>query len=335
VLETNAATQQHINLVRSLLRKAAVDLLVRGEVHDLSKFSPEEAEAFAEVTPRLRSSTYGSEEYKGFLRELGPALGHHYANNRHHPEFFTQDEIWKKVPGFSSYEVSNFGNVRSLDKTVGPPGKAKYLKKGKVIVQNVTPKGYCRVQLQEGGRSKNFFVHVLVATVFIPNPEGRPEVNHIRGGEKTNNHVENLEWVTTSRNLIHSYETGLREATVKYCVTCEETGVTTFGCDKMAEDLRARGYVKARAVGIWRCINHGGSHLDLHFTSERFETWMNSPVSRMNLLDLIEMFIDWVASSRRHADGDIGRSIEVNRERFGMSDQLVRIFQNTARDFPA
>ena len=147
-LETNAATQQHINLVRILLRKAAVELLQRGEVHDLSKFSPEEVEVFTEFTPKLRGSTFGSEEYMGFLRDMKPALDHHYANNRHHPEHFGEEGI-----------------------------------------------------------------------------------------------------------------------------------------------------------------------------------------DGMNLFDVLEMFIDWTASTRRHADGDIAKSIEINKKRFGMSDQLAQIFRNTVRDF--
>lgn len=146
-LETSAQTQAHINLVRKFLRVAAVELLTRGEVHDLSKFDDAEVKVFTEFTPKLKSSTYGSEEYKGFLREMKPALDHHYANNRHHPEHFE---------------------------------------------------------------------------------------NGIEG---------------------------------------------------------------------------------------------------MNLLDVLEMFIDWLASTKRHGDGDINRSIEINEKRFNMSPQLVAIFRNTARDF--
>lgn len=145
--ETSAMTQAHINLVRIFLRRAATELLHRGEIHDLSKFSPEEVKAFTEFTPKLRGSTYGSEEYKSFLSDMKPALEHHYAANRHHPEHFA-------------------------------------------------------------------------------------------------NGIED-----------------------------------------------------------------------------------------MNLFDVLEMFIDWLASTKRHADGDIMRSIEINRDRFGMAPQLVRIFQNTARDF--
>lgn len=86
-LRANAETQKHIDLVRKLLRMAAVELLQRGEIHDQSKFAPEEVDTFARVTPKLKGCTFGSEEYKGYLEQMQPALRHHYANNRHHPEF--------------------------------------------------------------------------------------------------------------------------------------------------------------------------------------------------------------------------------------------------------
>jgi len=54
-----------------------------------------------------------------------------------------------------------------------------------------------------------------------------------------------------------------------------------------------------------------------------------SSVNSMTLFDLLEMLIDWIAASRRHADGDIERSLEINRDRFAMSDQLAQIFENT------
>lgn len=87
---TNAETLEHISNVRNLLNIAVRELLARGEQHDQSKLGDVERPAFTEVTPKLRASTYGSEEYKGFLRELGPALKHHYAHNRHHPEHFAR-----------------------------------------------------------------------------------------------------------------------------------------------------------------------------------------------------------------------------------------------------
>lgn len=89
---TNDHTREHIEGVRNLLNIMVRELLHRGEIHDQSKLGDLERKTFVEFTPKLKNSVYGSEEYKGFLRDMGPALANHYANNRHHPEHF-QDGI--------------------------------------------------------------------------------------------------------------------------------------------------------------------------------------------------------------------------------------------------
>jgi hypothetical protein len=88
VLEAKVATWEHIDKVRRFLRIMSVEIVQRGEIHDRSKLGPPEAEIFGEYTPKLKHSEYGSEEYKQFLKEMAPALKNHYANNRHHPEYF-------------------------------------------------------------------------------------------------------------------------------------------------------------------------------------------------------------------------------------------------------
>jgi hypothetical protein len=84
----NYATMRHIERVRNLLTDFVRELLLRGELHDQSKLASPEVEAFTEFTPKLANCTYGSEQYKEFCREMAPALAHHYANNRHHPEHY-------------------------------------------------------------------------------------------------------------------------------------------------------------------------------------------------------------------------------------------------------
>jgi hypothetical protein len=86
--DCTADTLRHIRRVQALLGIAARDLMRRGEVHDDSKLGPEEKPLFDEMTPLLKSLTYGSEEYKTSLEKLGVALKHHYAANTHHPEHF-------------------------------------------------------------------------------------------------------------------------------------------------------------------------------------------------------------------------------------------------------
>lgn len=333
-LETTAQTWQHIDLVRRYLRVASVELTKRGETHDRSKFDRAEVDAFTEYTPKLKTLTYGSDEYKQCLKEMGTALRHHYDHNSHHPEFRRRSERWVNVLGFEGhYEVSNFGDVRSVTREIvrsGPTGNL--LKQGKIRRQYVTPKGYCRLQLRSEGRVKNALVHILVAEAFLPNPDARTQVNHLNG-RKRDNRASNLEWATPSENLRHAYDTGLRHSNAKYVVTCTELGISTIGCTDMVDRLQKVGYENANAGGIWKVIHEGGKHLDLTFTGTRFAQWMNSPMAQMNLFDILELFCDWWASSKRHDDGDIRRSIEINQKRFGMSDDLTEIFLNTVRDF--
>lgn len=81
-------TQKHIENVRKYIRVFTDKLTTRGVVHDATKLESPEAELFAEHTDQLNSITYGSDEYKAQLEALKPALAHHYATYRHHPEHF-------------------------------------------------------------------------------------------------------------------------------------------------------------------------------------------------------------------------------------------------------
>jgi hypothetical protein len=82
----NFETMRHIERVRNLLNLFVRDILRRAEEHDQSKLESPEVEMFTEFTPKLATSTYGSEEYEGFRKAMGSALAHHYAKNPHHPE---------------------------------------------------------------------------------------------------------------------------------------------------------------------------------------------------------------------------------------------------------
>ena len=85
--DSTADTLRHIERVRELLDQVTMAVAVRAREHDASKLEPPEKPAFDEFTPLLLTTTYGSDEYKANLAAMGPALDHHYANNRHHPEF--------------------------------------------------------------------------------------------------------------------------------------------------------------------------------------------------------------------------------------------------------
>lgn len=86
--EIKQETRKHIDTVRNLIDKIVLDLKDRAIVHDQSKLSSPEKEIFEIYTPKLKDITYGSSEYKQYLKEMKTALDHHYDNNRHHPEHF-------------------------------------------------------------------------------------------------------------------------------------------------------------------------------------------------------------------------------------------------------
>jgi hypothetical protein len=79
-------TEKHINRVRELINICRGSLENRAVDHDISKLQSPEKEVFDEMTPKLKATTYGSEEYKTMLAGMKPALDHHYSVNFHHPE---------------------------------------------------------------------------------------------------------------------------------------------------------------------------------------------------------------------------------------------------------
>lgn len=103
-------------------------------------------------------------------------------------------EVWKKIKGFENYQISNLGNVKSIQPN----------KKEKILKFRYTKYGYVRVMLVG---KKELLVHRLVALEFIPNIHNKPQVNHING-IKNDNRVDNLEWCTQSENIIHSLNIG-------------------------------------------------------------------------------------------------------------------------------
>lgn len=88
IMDSKPATIEHIGEVRTRLMTVCRALMQRAIVHDASKLESPEKEIFDEFTPRLKASTYGSDEYKGFLQEMKVGVDHHYAKNSHHPEHY-------------------------------------------------------------------------------------------------------------------------------------------------------------------------------------------------------------------------------------------------------
>lgn len=119
-------------------------------------------------------------------------------------------EIWKDIPNFEgSYQVSNMGRVRSVDREVTYKDGKKCRHKGRVLKPYLNNKGYEYLKLCIDNGRNNKSVHRLVLEAFKPHVNMSDlEVNHI-DGNKLNNHLTNLEWVTRRDNILHAYDMGL------------------------------------------------------------------------------------------------------------------------------
>ena len=128
------------------------------------------------------------------------------------PQLSGLTEIWLDVPNYKGlYKVSNFGNVKSLDRRVANiKRKGSRLVKGKLLTPQNDGRGYMNLYLSSNGVKTKFKVHQIVALAFIPNPDNKPIVNHING-VKDDNRLINLEWSTASENCLHAFKTGLRK----------------------------------------------------------------------------------------------------------------------------
>jgi hypothetical protein len=111
--------------------------------------------------------------------------------------------MWARITEFPEYAVSSDGRVMRLT-------PAKRTSPGFILRPQISERGYLTVRLR--GTSPKFTstaIHRLVAKSFIPNPENKPEVNHVNGS-KTTNTVDNLDWVTSAENSQHAFTLGLR-----------------------------------------------------------------------------------------------------------------------------
>lgn len=132
-------------------------------------------------------------------------------------------EIWRDAPGYEGlYEVSDRGNVRRVGSST-----------------NLSPEvnhGYHRYNLSKNNQTKHHRAHRLVAAAFLPNPEGKPQINH-KNGDKTDNRVSNLEWVTQSENQRHSRRVLQNDCGVgSKAVVCIDTGKTYPSISAAARD---------------------------------------------------------------------------------------------------
>lgn len=126
------------------------------------------------------------------------------------------EETWKKINDYDNYMVSNLGKVKSLN--------FKRTKTEKILKNIKHSVGYTAISLSKNGKLTPFLIHRLVACAFLDNPSKLSDVNHINGN-KTDNNINNLEWVSHSQNLKHAFKTGLHKKTSNKIVINNETGI--------------------------------------------------------------------------------------------------------------
>ena len=137
------------------------------------------------------------------------------------------EEIWKDVKGFEGlYSISNFGKVKSMERFVKNGKDKQRLQKEHEVKTyiNWNRNGYVYCNLYKDNKAYPKKVHRLIAEAFILNPDNLPQVNH-KDGNKQNNCVDNLEWVTDVQNKKHGWDNKLYTADHrKQKIKCIQTG---------------------------------------------------------------------------------------------------------------
>lgn len=120
------------------------------------------------------------------------------------------NEYYANCKGYEGlYQVSCYGTIKSIDKVVKNKNGYRLIK-GRILKPKLDKKGYLRIGLTKNNKQKMHLIHRLVAETFVANPYGYKIINHI-DGNKTNNHISNLEWCTQQHNIKHAYDNKLKK----------------------------------------------------------------------------------------------------------------------------
>ncbi len=165
-------------------------------------------------------------------------------------------EIWKPVSEYENhYEVSSYGRIRSLNKTVNSAIRhnTQVVRKGKLLKLN-PKRGYLAVDLSVENKKRTMSVHRIVGRAFIPNPDKHPVINHMNGN-KQDNRVTNLEWTTYSENSKHRFAVLGHTSPIRRKILCKENGMIFESSTQAAEWLNSTKYAYSKQVsGMGRNI---------------------------------------------------------------------------------
>lgn len=163
-----------------------------------------------------------------------------------------QKEIWAKIAESDLYEISTLGNFQRLDSIVNSNHKVKKrFHKGRILKPSLMNIGYKSTRIWVNGIEQQLLVHRLVANTFIPNPLNKPDVNH-KNGIRSDNRVENLEWVTASENAFHAINVLKKDyGTSRKKVLCTNTGIEYESCREAAQKLNlSRAFISNICRGV-------------------------------------------------------------------------------------
>lgn len=161
-------------------------------------------------------------------------------------------EEWKDIQNYEGmYQVSNLGNIKSVDRIDSKNGQ----RKGKMLKPYTAHNGYLKVTLCKESKTKHFAVHRLVAETFISNPNNYPYVNH-KDEIKINNKADNLEWCTAEYNVNY----GTRNERMAKSINCEEWS-------KKSKRKVNQYTLDGVFIKTWDSLKEAGEHYNISPTS--------------------------------------------------------------------
>ena len=149
-------------------------------------------------------------------------------------------EEWKAIKDFDGYEVSNYGRVRTHNKITYSKLHGERHWQDRILKQKLGAQNEYRIALWRDGCEYYFLVHRLVACAFLGEPENeKMTVNH-KDGNRQNNHIDNLEWLSLADNIRHAFNTGLMKNVLNPCLLISENG-ETINCASFSDASRKLG----------------------------------------------------------------------------------------------
>lgn len=181
------------------------------------------------------------------------------------------EEEWRPVTGYEGlYSVSNFGRVKSESIVVTDRLGRSHRIIGQIKIPAENEWGYLWVTLTKDGMRKHHKVHRLVAQAFLQKDDGKEFVNH-KDGNKTNNNVENLEWVTSKENQQHAFRTGLNSQ--KYKKRCIRSDGVVF--DSLSKAANATGVSLSNVSRC--CSGKRKTSMGTHLAIYNYVFWAGIP----------------------------------------------------------